>query len=283
MTDSAPREGAPGLIWRNAGEPAHKYKEESYEGPCATCATEIRSGVHTKRVAGSNFSNHTEFFKWGEYVCPACAWLYGAGRGMPGSFIAFAEEYLRPVVSPDAPKYDPPHRPTWMDALKTASGSAPGAPMTGVLTSDVKARVWPRIELAICSAPGLYVHAPDYDVSEWRALDLSYLLEVADVASEALCALLTLDAGKRHLMASLYANRPLVAAYGEEVIGWEEVLGEARDSPEFIPAVMVAHATEAWVKAKKREKEDRVRATAGKTAGGREKGGGVNQDNPRLF
>ncbi|ACL60549.1 hypothetical protein [Methylobacterium nodulans] len=76
-------------------------------------------------------------------------------------------------------------RPRWRGLLGQIGRTAPGTPMTGVLTTDPKPRLWPRMQAATAGAPGLYVHAPDYDWSRWTSFELRDVAAALAVVDEA--------------------------------------------------------------------------------------------------
>lgn len=259
---------APYLVWRNAGEPAHKYVEEPYSGPCATCAAPCKVGVSTSQINNPTFSNHAGFFKFGTHVCRACAWLYGVGKGRPGNVIAYGDTFLRPMISADSATQE---RPTWSEVVFGEVVNEPfGTTVTGVLTTDTKPRLWPRMRITETPTVGLYVHAPDYAVSEYRDLDLPTL---AECGTRIDCAL-ELGFTKRRIYDGLLSDYLRAKKNMEGAMLLENELREARSWPEFVPAMIVSH--------KRRELlEDHGNNGDVETAGAT--GGEVAQDHDRLF
>lgn len=262
---------APQHVWRTAGCPAHKYGEEEHSGVspnCATCAVGIESGVPASQINNKTFANHAEFFKFGTHVCSACAWLYGVGKGNPGNVIAIGEEYLRPVISPDSATEE---RPTWFGLLQRIAEMDRETPVAGVLTTDVKPRLWPRMRLASVGSFGLYVHCPDYDVSEYRNLDMALLLQATEPVREALGR----GWSKTRIHHGLLSDYTKAKKDLEGVMRLEGHLQDIREWPEFVPALIVSYV-------RKDEKHGKY-GTDGNADSRREAGGDAGQDGDRLF
>lgn len=128
---------SPQLIWRNAGEPGHKYAEEVHDGVCATCAAGIGVGVDTEQINNPTFSNHAEFFKFGTHVCRACAWLYGDPKRTHRNVLAVGGDLWWPMISAESATED---RPSWLELFGRLKNLPPETPMCGVLTTDPKPR-----------------------------------------------------------------------------------------------------------------------------------------------
>lgn len=90
--------------WHAAGRPDHGYASSDAGGPCATCAAPLASGaVALSEIETPTTANHADLFRFGaRHVCPACAWLYAAGKGRPGNYLVTGDhiEYL--VISVDS-------------------------------------------------------------------------------------------------------------------------------------------------------------------------------------
>ena len=256
-------ETAPALVWRAAGEPAHKYTEEPHSGACATCGGGISIGVPIDEINNPTFSNHAEFFRYGTHACRACAWLYGIGKGRPGNIMAAGTDLYRPVISE---KSATDERPTWLDTLRSLSGDMPVA---GVLTTDTKPRVWPRMRIASIRAFGLYVHAPEYAVSEYRSFSLADL----GVASSAIRKALDMGFTKRRIHLGLLADFTRAKRHTREVMSLEQRLRMLRDRPEFVPALIVTYT-------ELRKEED---GDPGDLEPAGAEGGEARKDGDRLF
>lgn len=259
---------APQLIWRNAGEPPHRYREEAYVGPCATCAAAISTGISTEQINNPTFSNHAEFFRFGTHVCRGCAWLYGIGKGRPGNIMAAGDALYRPVISKKSATEE---RPTWLEVLGGLSEVSSGDWVAGVLTTDTKPRVWPRMRLASLGDFGLYIHAPEYSVSEYRSFALADLLDTSGVIRG------SLDMGftKQRIHAGLLSDFSRAKKNMKEVMQLEMLLQTLRHRPEFIPALIATY--------KGLDKENEVHGVSGRTDGAGEAGGQARKDGDRLF
>ena len=90
---------APQITWHGAGRPALGYDVTTHHGHCATCGAAIDGvAVHIKEIECPTLTQHADFMAHGQHVCPACAWLYGAGKGKPGNFIATPDKYEQAVI-----------------------------------------------------------------------------------------------------------------------------------------------------------------------------------------
>lgn len=170
---------APELIWAAFGRPAPEgktggqYKFEPADGHCATCSAPLARGVPfdprrgVKGIDNETFSGHGEYAKWGTHVCPACAWLYGDPKRTHRSILAVGDTAWWPTIAKPIEG-----RPRWRRILRKIVDAAPDTPMAGILTTDPKPRLWPRIKTASCGQPGLYIHVPEHDISAWHALDI---------------------------------------------------------------------------------------------------------------
>ena len=179
MPDSASQ-----ILWQAMGRPAPEgktgatYRFEPCGGRCATCAIPIDAGVPfepRRGAAGINnktFYGHAEYARWGTHVCAACAWLYGDPKRTHRGVLGVGGRGWWPTISKPVDG-----RPLWRDVLADVgaerSALSPETPMSGVLTTDTKPRLWPRAEAATIGSPGLYVHAPDYNWSQATRFDWS--------------------------------------------------------------------------------------------------------------
>lgn len=270
---------APQLLWSAAGEPAHKYLEETTDGSCATCAAPLDGlGISTEAVNNPTFSSHSEFFRYGTHVCRACAWLYGDPKRTHRNVLALPGGVWWPMISVESAT---PSRPSWLEVLSRLTHCSPETPVAGVLTTDPKPRNWPRMRLSTVGAFGLYVHAPSFDVSEYRTLDLEALAEMTEpiLAAQALGFTRYTRRGKSQapgpIHSGLHRDYQRFREVYEEASELETALESARGQPEFVPAVLITQLT----KAKKGVKDERESDTR---ASGEPRGGRV-QDPTRLF
>ena len=224
----------PQIAHAGSGFEPHKYKDEPYTGHCATCGAAVDGqAVPIAEIENPTFSNHADFMRFGKHVCPACAWLYGAGKGKPGNFMATPNRYEQLVISLDSVVED--KRP-WLEAVRDLAALPSDTPVCGVLTTDIKPRLWPRMAAGTAAVPNLFVHAPDYDLSKPVSFALSDLLDIIETVLQAL----SLGFSKTNCYRGLphdYArySKHLAAAHD-----LERRLKPLRDNPAFIPAVLTA-------------------------------------------
>ena len=169
---------APQIAWHGAGCPTPNYDITAHHGHCATCGAAIDGvAVHIKEIECPTLTQHADFMAHGQHVCPACAWLFGAGKGKPGNFIATPDKYEQAVISLSSVVED--KRP-WLTIIREIAKLPSDTPVCGVLTTDVKPRLWPRMQAATVGAFGLYVYSPDHDLSAFVTMDLPELLQAID-------------------------------------------------------------------------------------------------------
>lgn len=224
-------------IWKAAGTPPHPYLEESRHTCCATCGREMIIGIPLDAIETPTMANHADNFRFGsKNICRACAWLFAIGKGRPGNFLAYGDhlEYL--VISLESVVTD--KRP-WCRVLPEIATLFPDTLTTGVMTTDVKPRLWPRCRMATVGNFGLYLHAPDYDVSEWRQFDLSACL----AAIQAMLPPLTAGFTKSGIYHSLYHDYPRASRDIMQTGEWEGALMTHRGKPHFLPALIAAGIT----------------------------------------
>lgn len=215
---------------------------------------------------------HADIFRFrGRHVCPACAWLFAAGKGAPGNFVVAGASMEYVVISLESVVET--KRP-WLAVLRDLAQLPPDTPTTGVMTTDVKPRLWPRMRLSTVGAFGLFLHVPDYDISEWRAFDLNECLRIIQLLREPLLA----GFAKASLYHGLWRDYARASKRPGDVMAWEAQLVHLRHSAAFLPALIAAGVT-------KGEKADVP--TPGKPAGparaGAEERGFVPQALPGLL
>jgi hypothetical protein len=259
------------LAWSAAGHPDHPYQPIRQPIVCATCAGVDSEGVAITSVETPTTANHADIFKFGsEHVCRACAWMFAAGKGRPGNFIATdrAIEYL--VISLESVVEN--KRP-WLTAIRELALLPPEARVCGVLTTDVKPRLWPRMSIATVGAFGLYVHAPDYDVSEWISFDLRDCLTIID----RIIPVLASGYSKTSVVRGLLSDHARASSNISRCLALEQSLSEHRQNPAFLPSVLIAGVTK---EDKKDVKCERTRRNAEPVA---KSGNQPREDQPGLF
>lgn len=228
------------LAWRAAGSPGQneKYKSSVFSGICTTCGTLIDGdAVAVAEIDNATFSNHADFFRFDStHVCTACAWLYGAGKGRPGNFIATPGRYEQTVISLDSVVED--KRP-WIEVVRELAQMPADTPVTGVLTTDVKPRLWPRARVCTVGSFGLYVHCPDYDTSQHVDFDLQDLIRLICLMRQPMLA----GFSKQSIYFGLMRDFKRFQKDPSQVLMWEAELQGLRDNPAFLPAVLIAGVT----------------------------------------
>lgn len=223
--------------WAAAGKPAHPYDEDAVVTVCATCATPVTSGVPLVQIETPTTADHANYFRFGsKHVCTACAWLYAAGKGRPGNYIATPGRMEYSVISLESVVKD--KRP-WIEVLADLTALPADTPVAGVMTTDVKPRLWPRVRLATIDRFGLYVHAPDYDISEWREFGLASCLDLISIMVEPLTAGYT----KASLYHGLLRDHARTSRDPARALAWDSCLAAHRYQPHFIPALIAAGVT----------------------------------------
>jgi rubredoxin len=223
--------------WTAAGSPAHPYADEQCVTVCATCAAPISSGVPLAQIETPTTANHADYFRFGsKHVCPACAWLFAAGKGRPGNYIATPSGTEYTVISLESVVED--KRP-WIDVLADVAAMPPDAPVAGVMTTDVKPRLWPRVRLSTVARFGLYLHAPDYDVSEYREFSLPACLDLIGKMIAPLIA----GYAKASLYHGLFRDHARTARDPARALAWDATLAPHRSQPHFLPALIAAGVT----------------------------------------
>ena len=276
IPENAEREAksASQLLWRAAGKPPHKYAEEDAPAGavCATCAVLISGkSVQTGAINNPTFANHAEFFKFGARVCRACAWLYGDPKRTHRNVLAIGDRLWWPMISLESATEE---RPSWLTLFEDwpQCDEDLEKPVAGVLTTDPKPRNWPRMRLSTVARPALYIHAPDYDVADWRVLDIETLLHCKEAIRDALL----FGFPKVRIYSGLLSDYKRVKKNIEEAMGLESELKELRVLPEFVPALLITGIT--------KEEKDAGRARAiSKPVRAGEARGEAGQDHDRLF
>ena len=235
---------APQLMWlafgarSPEGKTGGQYRLEKAAGACATCAALIEEGVPFAPRRGVNgidnatFSGYAEYARWGTHVCAACAWLFGDPKRMHRAMLVVGDHGWWPTIAQTIEG-----RPRWRRALREIALAPPDTPMTGILTTDPKPRLWPRVQLATCGAPGLYLHIPEQDISTWRAFDLRRIAVALAAVDRAIAA----GATKTAALRGLWASPKLADKLGIGMVAaLEDRLAPLRGEVEFSVAVVIA-------------------------------------------
>lgn len=220
--------------WRVAGEPVADLEPETMPGVCATCGGNDTMGVPTDAINSGTFSMQSDFFRFGTHCCRACTWLYRMGKSQPGNIMAAGGKLYRPTIAENE------GRDRWIRVLEEVSKLPPDAPVMGIITTDVKPRVWPRVRMATRSNFGLVVHAPEYDVTGFLAFSLDKLLEITRFAAP----ILARGYSKRSLLLGILRDYPRASKHIQEAIAWEKQLEQYRIEAAFAPALVAAAAGE---------------------------------------
>lgn len=233
------------LCWEAHGRPEinARFKIENAITLCTTCGIRIDGEAVTVASIDNNaFSERHESFKYkSSHVCIACAWLYGLGRSKPGNFFATSACFEQTVISLESVVED--KRP-WLHVLRDASLLPSDTTCTGVLTTDVKPRLWVRTKLASIGSFGLFVHAPDYDTSQWVDFCLHELLEIVDIAIPAL----QLGFAKASLYHGLLRDYQRFQKNPDSALEIELSIKPLRKSAAFLPAILIAGITKEELK-----------------------------------
>jgi len=203
---------------------------------CATCATEITKCVPISQIENPAFSQHSDFLRYSKHVCEACAWLYWAGKGKPGNFIAAGNQYDQLVISHESVVED---KEPWHKALLRIIQMPANTLVCGVLTTDVKPRLWPRTKLATVGNFGLYVHALDYDLSAYIDFDLKTCLHISEIMREPLIS----GYSKSSIYHGLLTDFARSSKDPAKALNIESKLNQTRSDPAFIPALLISGVT----------------------------------------
>lgn len=246
-------ESAPELVWEALGRPVPEGKtgsgyrfeavapaEGGGSARCATCGVPIGTGVPVrprrgvKGIDNPTFFGHAEYFRYGSHVCPACAFFYGDPKRTHRSVAAIGDRGFWPVFSAKSATAE---RPRWRQVLGMIARVPAATPLAGVLTTDPKIRLWPRMELGTAARPALYVHAPDYDWSRSTAFDLRRTAEAMALVDRGLA----LGAPRAALWAGLVGAAKVADRHGVgAVLALEAAIAPWRGSPELVVALLAA-------------------------------------------
>lgn len=214
------------LCYELAGKPTIDDLQD-VDAHCATCGSACTQAVNQKDINNPTFSQHGDFLK-GEWVCPACAFMYRQGKAKPGNYLAVEHDKLHYLSISGVDKL------SWREIVPMLLQKDPNTKVAGVLTTDVKPRLFPRTNLATIGDFGLYIHAPDYDVSEYREFDLSDLMANIELIEKILSHKFT----KTSIMQGLFTYHKM--AVKDPVLTADLERRIDRSNPAFIPALIIA-------------------------------------------
>lgn len=232
-----PPSTAPLLLWHAAKRPDHGLKTEPAEGFCATCGAPLEGeGAPVAQISGKGtFSQHADFVQ-GTHFCPGCAWLYNIGKGKPGNVIAIGDDLHFPMISAESAREA--NRLSWREVFNEICPMPDSIPVAGILTTDFKPRLFPRMRLGSVGSLTLYVHSPDHDQSGLLTFDRVNVVQAADLISECLALGFTKTRCHFGLLVDFDRVRKLGA---ERVLELENQLDAHRLEPHWIPALLAAH------------------------------------------
>lgn len=217
------------LCYQEAGYPPVENLQPT-DAYCATCGQHTSQGVNQNDINNPTFSQHGDFLK-GEWICPACTFMYRQGKARPGNYLAIdghGFNYL--AISAEGDKK------SWNEMLADLVKLPKNTKVTGVLTTDVKPRLFPRTQLVTVGDFGLYIHAGDYDVSEYREFDLDDCLQAIKLINEALSFKFT----KGSIASNLFDYFKIATKDLAVTQDLELRLSKIRNNPAFIPALIIA-------------------------------------------
>lgn len=238
---------APQIAWRAAGQPAPQRLVSRAAGlgdlplveavgPCTCCGARDPQGVATDVLLNATFSNHADFLRHGtRHFCRACAWLMGQPKTLHRAMIAAGDMLLFPLRADSVTSTE---RPLWRDALRAVAGMPSDTPMAGVMTTDPKGRLWPRMPAASVGRPGLYLHWPERDVSAPVRWDWATLWADMSLVEEAL----SLGFARQRVLTCLYGDHARTMRSPAEAARLEAALAPRRADPSLLVATLATPA-----------------------------------------
>lgn len=219
--------------WNAAGRPPHPCESENILSRCSICSSEITEGVKVSDIETPSMSDHSSIFRFGDHVCNACAWLFSLGRGKPGNYIAIDGKFEYVVISQNSVVEN--KRP-WSDVFIDIANLNPDTVVTGVMTTNVKPRLWHKARLATIGNFGLYIHDLEHDISGWVEFDLIDCIKLMELMNEAL----SYGFSKNNIYYGLANNYEKFKRNPEKTIELERMIGESRNCTHFIPALIAS-------------------------------------------
>jgi hypothetical protein len=240
---------APALAWHAAGSPAPTWPVEPVPvAACACCGTPAMTSIPIARFVSETYSQPADFLPFGERVCPACAWWHSETKQRHRSWLTDGARLWWPILSaetaaaePDAALRVAGQRPAWRDLLRHVATLPAATPLAGLLTTDPKPRLWPRVRAGTVGRALLYVHStgdksPVGDVSAGVACDLREVARLLGVIEPPLAAGWT----KRALGRGLLTDHARATRNLAGTLALERVLAGERGTPAWSVALLVA-------------------------------------------
>jgi hypothetical protein len=212
----------------------------SHAGVCGVCAQYTERGVHKDDVLQKTTSNVTVTFPGlTDTMCEYCLSMWDNGK--PNKFnralLATEGKLYFPLIAAN-PEIQSEERPTWGEALRALK---PEEPRVCVLNLDFKKRVWPRAKISQGDALSILIHDNSRTFSDNLQCSLSRLIETLDLLEK----IYTLGFSKAAMETSLMGIQKQVKAVGFNVtMALERELQELRQTPEFLPAIIVCQKRE---------------------------------------
>lgn len=224
-------------LWCAAGSPMPSWPIVAVDPvPCATCGVETTRGVLRSALVSKTFSRAPEFLRFSNTICVSCAWMYDDPKRKHRSVLAIGNQIWWPAMGLQSASID---RPTWGAVIAILERAPAGEPVTALMTTNPKPRLWPFAHVASTSRCGMYLHAPEYDVSGYIDIDRHRLAE----AYRHVCDDLAAGYTKRAIMYGI----PMHTAFRGDRRGFarESELQEMRRQAEFLPALLAAYVVTA--------------------------------------
>lgn len=166
-------------------------------------------------------------------ICAHCAALWKEPKVWARSIWATLTKVEFPTIAPD-PKGE---RPAWRDVIRTFDASVE---RVAIISTDPKKRVWCLARVSTGENIALYLHDPSRGISELRVVNGLRLIE-------SLCQIenwmqfFSKSAIERSLLTDFVGVKKQGFNYIKEQ---EDLLIQLRQTPEFIPALIIAQKEE---------------------------------------
>lgn len=212
----------------------------------------INQGISISNIENPTFSQKADFLRYSKHVCNACAWLYWAGKGKPGNFLAANGKYKQLVISHEQlvrakttgifpyRNYHYCHQ-TCLFVVSWPLMSSPP-------------RLWLRTKLVTVDNFGLYVHAPDYDLSAFVRFDLAKCIEISVIILNPLISWSSKQSIFHRLLTDYQRSTKQISI----TMQWEKSLSSYRNNLAFIPALLITRTTKKTKKDVRSQSIDRT-------------------------